>query len=83
VRNNGGPAFPVQGVNVEGMSIVHSSGMTLRDWFAGKALAGFMANPKVDSNTLATMPNGDEVVAKYIFKLADAMLTERAKEVKL
>jgi hypothetical protein len=48
--------------------------MTLRDWFAGQALAGYMADPNVVC--------GDSVarqrVAKVCYGLADAMLKERA-----
>jgi hypothetical protein len=61
--NDGGPAFPTR---------YHEDmhGMTLRDWFAGQALAGMLANP--DSWT------GDRGVTAY--RYADAML--RAREVK-
>jgi hypothetical protein len=48
---------------------IHSAkfpGMSLRDWFAGQALAG----------TLARQVNWD---ASIIFQIADAMLAERAK----
>ena len=38
-ENNGGQAFPV--VEIDG---VWSTGMTLRDYFAGQALAGICAN---------------------------------------
>lgn len=37
-QNNGGPAFPSE--NVSGNSAGCPMGMTLRDWFAGQALAG-------------------------------------------
>lgn len=35
---DGGPAFPMA-------SVPPQQGMTLRDWFAGQALAGLLANP--------------------------------------
>lgn len=38
--NDGGPAFPNN--DAHGCAF---PGMTLRDWFAGQALAGFMAHP--------------------------------------
>jgi hypothetical protein len=60
--NDGGPAFPRHAYDGH-------DGMTLRDWFAGQALAGMLANP--DSWT------GDRGVMAY--RYADAML--RAREV--
>lgn len=43
--NNGGPAFPSQPFNSRGAPCYAQSGMTLRDWFADQALAGFNAQP--------------------------------------
>lgn len=39
-RDDGGPAFRTVAGNT-----VYSYGMTLRDYFAGQALAGILANP--------------------------------------
>ena len=39
-KNTGGPAFPLQ---AEGYA--PDFGMTLRDWFAGQALAGLLSDP--------------------------------------
>lgn len=47
-------------------------GMTLRDWFAGQALAGMSAHPKIGNNS-------DELMARLAYSQADAMLVERAK----
>ena len=42
---NGGSAFPVPMVAPQGDFLnVKSEGMTLRDWFAGQALAGLLAH---------------------------------------
>jgi hypothetical protein len=41
-KNTGGSAFPV----IWGKTVT-DPGMTLRDWFAGQALAGLLANPEV------------------------------------
>jgi hypothetical protein len=46
--------------------------MTLRDWFAGQALAGALADPTCDLSPIE--------LAKIAYKEADAMLAAR-KEV--
>ena len=54
------------------------SGMTLRDWFAGQALAGMMANESTPfSADVAEVDPHD--IAEAAYHLADAMLAERAK----
>lgn len=63
-KNNGGPAFPT----VAGQT-VYSNGMSLRDWFAGQALAGIVANP-------ARMGIIEEA-ASTAYAYADAMLAAR------
>ena len=63
--DNGGPAFPI-----ETTSTPYAPGMTLRDWFAGQALAGFMANTKRPT----TISSDD---AAWAYLIADAMLEAR------
>jgi hypothetical protein len=46
------------------------SGMTLRDYFAGQALAGISANPEFADHLW-------DLTAKNAFAAADAMLAER------
>jgi hypothetical protein len=71
---DGGPAFPTQDWQAVGNT---HPGMTLRDWFAGQALAGFAANPRmIDSRSPATL----EIVSEWSFEAADAML-KASKEV--
>ena len=55
------PAFPVP---------QSSSGMSLRDWFAGQALSGILSNP-----SLSIKKYRDIIEEAYRF--ADAMLAER------
>lgn len=49
-------------------------GMSLRDWFAGQALSGLLASPRLWESVT------EEMVAKQSFHFADAMMTERDKK---
>lgn len=77
IFDEGGPAFPVQ-TRLEGKGAMNGevrllasgySGLTVRDWFAGQALAGLVL---VTGRGLAD-------VAHDAYVLADAMLAERRK----
>ena len=70
--NDGGPAFPRTPFDVNDYTGDGSSGMSLRDWFAGQALAGLLANPKLVTDA--------KYIAKWSYFNADAMLAERQKE---
>lgn len=78
-KQDGGPAFPGAWHPEMGWSPTQiPSGMSLRDWFAGQALAGIAANPEgitVDGETKRD-PSAYALVA---YLLADAMLAEREK----
>lgn len=69
------PAFPA-GIPI-GQQQLHG-GMSLRDWFAGQALAGLMAN-----GNMPFAPDYAECeprqIAEASFEIADAMLRERVK----
>jgi hypothetical protein len=71
---DGGSAFPhnVYGVNACGERVVRwtEGGMSLRDWFAGRALA------VLADSTHVCCPKDS---ASYAYSVADAMLAERAK----
>lgn len=72
---DGGPAFPIPDVSqnqATGETVVHQSsfGLTVRDYFAAKAMAGMMADREMDAVT----PNG---LAMYAYRVADAMLAAR------
>lgn len=66
---DGGCAFPF---NAGEFGIEPSSGMSLRDWFAGQALSA-MSEPFAKKEK-------PEHRAKAAYALADAMLVERGKE---
>ena len=60
--NDGGPAFPV------GLL----PGMSLRDYFAGQAMGGQLADPDGEIDP--------KLIAKWSYAYANAMLAEREKE---
>jgi len=64
--NDGGLAFPRAGGEFHG----ESPGMTLRDYFAAKAMA-----PMIGS--LAAVCHGYKEVARLAYEIADAMLKAR------
>ena len=68
--NDGGPAFPVDGFPGDNFfpQVKPHKGMTLRDYFAGQALAGVM---------VASPEGGWCGWAHDAYKLADAMLAAR------
>ena len=71
--NDGGPAFPVdhkflrQTASLAEIKI--ACGMTLRDWFAGQALAGILAS--------ANFGNTKDWIGGKAYEAADAMLAAR------
>lgn len=76
----GGPAFPSQAFTKD----EPNDGMSLRDWFAGMALQGLATNHDrllSDSSLIADFGTAgvDMLQAKIAYRLADAMLAERAK----
>ena len=68
-KDNGGPAFPTDGFKYD-INGDHATGMTLRDYFAAKAMQGLIPiwNEQRDFD-----------LCKYAYNTADAMLAERTK----
>jgi hypothetical protein len=64
--NTGGPAFPSHG----SMGEVAHEGMTLRDYFAAKAMQGMVTDPSWQGGTCKT-------VASVAYEMANAMLKAR------
>lgn len=74
-------AFP--GWHQEGQSgmNVWAEGMTLRDYFAGQALTGFVPNVSDEEmKELAKKIKGGKFIAGACYTLADAMLSARSKK---
>lgn len=76
-RDDGGPAFPLIGAEVDHDAHERAySGMSLRDYFAAKALPQvIIACVRDDREGLSH----EEYFAGKAYALADAMLAERAK----
>lgn len=68
------PAFPQQCADALDVGMVHE-GMTLREWFAGHALAGLCACGDGRGDVLM----GPADTARAAYDYADAMLAERAR----
>lgn len=76
IKNTGGPAFPEvrirNGDNYNPAKKLYYGGMTLRDYFAAKAMQGLLAQSC--GSAMGSEPiNG----AQYAYAMADAMLKER------
>lgn len=76
--SDGGAAFPLAyaETNEHGVQFPFAhTGMSLRDWYAGQALAGLMS----DAGLRPASTSEFEHMARRLFQVADAMLAERNK----
>lgn len=86
VKPDGGPVFPIIVPAVVRDPYVLQNGMSLRDYFAGQALAA-MADDihyirrqwNADEESLERMRQTARVIAETAGAIADAMLAEREK----
>jgi hypothetical protein len=73
--NDGGAAFPVvDGYHKDGRHRGGESGMTLRDYFAGQALSGWLASFTGDDT-----PERKRI-GVFCYQMADAMLAARERK---
>ena len=77
MKHTGGPAFPNKESSGNGGSSLDSCGMTLRDYFAAKAMQAFITGAMSDGTPIRTIDGDDKVAAKAAYIIADAMLKER------
>jgi len=69
-HKDGGPAFPNFAVNLSGLKH-EQPGMTLRDWFAGQALAGIIGKLSSEKDW--------NMVGLHCYNAADKMIAAREK----
>lgn len=74
--NTGESAFPVLHY-IDGKSTSPDKGMTLRDYFAAKAMQGLLANPKLASHILKEGGSFGGWIEQSAYGWADAMLKAR------
>jgi hypothetical protein len=86
-KDTGGPAFP-EPLAVSPMGDLYNAapGMTLRDYFAAKALSGLFASMSDDfvrqqfiDKSMRDHTTAKQQVARCAYEYADEMLAERAK----
>ena len=73
-KNTGGSAFPESYIGADRPHEGIGDGMTLRDYFAAKAMQGLLAQSQ-GSALGSQVTDG----ASYAYAIADAMLKEREK----
>lgn len=80
--NDGGPAFPLKEPVTR-----DALGMSLRDYFAAKAMAAFIAEPLREGEsstawrwTRQLQVSGPDIIAHAAYMMADAMLKAREQE---
>ena len=79
-QNNGGPAFPYSARLVAPDTYEHltNGGMTLRDYFAAKAMQELLANTLMgDASIHARAPDWLADISVGAYEFADAMLRAR------
>jgi hypothetical protein len=74
---NNPPAFPLNG----DWSQIKDKGMTLRDYFAAKAMQALISSPRMPAPAaLGGSDVTDVMVADLSYKMADAMLAAREEK---
>lgn len=68
-KGDGGPAFPTENERQTGNSSYHYQGMSLRDYFAAKAMQGMLVDKEIEGSWTRC--------AAWSYQMADAMLKAR------
>ena len=90
MSNDGGQAFPGSSLHSDARNPGWiGGGMSLRDYFAAKALVGIMCNEAEHTHAIEEADGYSNdphypwwFLARLSFEIADAMLAERAKAVR-
>ena len=77
-KANGDAAFPFSFKDPDGIMHIYS-GMTLRDYFAAKALEGYWAQPNEALPPNRSHAEHRTIMCRDFYAWADDMLAERAK----
>jgi DNA-directed RNA polymerase alpha subunit len=80
MKDDGGSAFPSYVFNEVSQIGADNPGMTLRDYFAAKAMQGMLANPKLQEQILKA---GQSWIEESAWAVADAMLDVRNEKTKM
>lgn len=74
-KKDGGPAFPLQATFAGGEYFSGTDGMSLRDYFAAKAMKEYLTAYPPDNDYLSD--DLLSVIAREAYRAADAMLAAR------
>jgi hypothetical protein len=79
IDKTGGPAFPSVLFTQDKAPNHHDAGMTLRDYFAGQALAHCLdrSKPVFADEKIATASCEQKTAAAWAYQVADAMIAAR------
>ncbi len=81
--NDGGPAFPNTGITESGTPFTEFQGLSVLDYFAGQALAGFLAGDLAKGHARISGPGSSTLspvtVADLAYDMAAALIAERQK----
>lgn len=76
-KETGGPAFPYEERNMDGMPVKDYFGMTLRDYFAAQAMQALIARETTGAFNFEACPNDPWRVALWAYDVADQMIKVR------
>ena len=76
--DDGGPAFPLEDWDDAIKSKRRDTGMTLRDWFAGKAMQAMLSNPANYGSNHEW--RDDATVSEQAYEIADDMIKARKEK---
>ena len=76
IGHNGGPAFP----HTATPNSNPHPGMSLRDYFAGQALAAMMQRICENANSVGELTARPQILSEWAYRYADAMIAARGEQ---